>query len=95
MTAPTITSPVSRTLYFCQPLTEGRWASASLLKITPSIPPDAQVSHSRTTSASVVDGHSAHGADSRRAANTDSSAALRRWYGRPVASVVGAITATG
>ncbi|WP_330293443.1 hypothetical protein [Streptomyces sp. NBC_00576] len=49
---------------------------------TPSIPTDAHASHSRTTSASVVDGHSAHGTDSRRAANTDSSAALRRRYGR-------------
>ncbi|MDT0484652.1 HAD family hydrolase [Streptomyces doebereineriae] len=37
--------------------------------------------------ASVVDGHGAHGADSRRAANTDSSAARRRRYGHPVVSV--------
>jgi hypothetical protein len=35
----------------------------------------------------VVDGHSAHAADSRRAANTDSSAALRRRYGQAVVSV--------
>lgn len=61
--------------------------SPSLLKTTPSIPIDAHVSHSRTTSASVVDGHSAHGADSRREANTDSNAALRRRYGHPVVSV--------
>ncbi|MGW3059527.1 hypothetical protein ACWC98_26850 [Streptomyces goshikiensis] len=44
----------------------------------PSIPTGAHVSHSRTLSASVVDGHSTHGVDSRRPANTDSSAALRR-----------------
>ncbi|MDX2761008.1 ABC-2 transporter permease [Streptomyces europaeiscabiei] len=36
---------------------------------------------------SVVDGHSTHGADSQRALNTDSSAALRRRYGHPVVSV--------
>ena len=48
--------------------------SSSLLKTIRSIPTDAHVSHSRTVSASVVDGHSAHGAMSRRASNTDSSA---------------------
>ncbi|MBB3074934.1 hypothetical protein FHS41_001403 [Streptomyces violarus] len=47
------------------------------------------VSHSRRTSASVVDGHSAHGAMSRRAANTDSSVARRRRYGQQVVSVPG------
>lgn len=35
----------------------------------------------------MVDGHSAHGADSRRTANTDSSAARRRRYGQVLASV--------
>lgn len=34
----------------------------------------------------MVDGHSAHGADNRRVANTDSNAALRRRYGHPVVS---------
>ncbi|MBB3081782.1 hypothetical protein FHS41_008340 [Streptomyces violarus] len=38
-------------------------------------------------SGSVVDGHSAHGADSRRAANIDSSAARRRRYGQACVSV--------
>nr|WP_303708628.1 hypothetical protein [Kutzneria buriramensis]WKX05995.1 hypothetical protein Q4V64_00190 [Kutzneria buriramensis] len=57
------------------------------MKTTPSIPTDAHVSHSCTTSASVVDGHSVHGAMSRRAANTDCSAALRRRYGQEVVSV--------
>jgi hypothetical protein len=51
------------------------------------MPTDAHVSHSRTVSGSLVDGHSAHGTDSRQAANTDSSAALRRWYGQLVVSV--------
>jgi len=57
------------------------------LKTMPSIPTDAHVSHSRTVSGSVVDGHSAHGATSRRAANRDSSAVLRRWYGHLIVSV--------
>lgn len=35
----------------------------------------------------MVDGHGAHGVDSRRAVNTDSSAARRRRYGHPVVSV--------
>ncbi|MFJ3206068.1 hypothetical protein [Streptomyces sp. NPDC086989] len=48
------------------------------MKTTPSLPADAHVSHSRTGSALVVDGHSTHGVDSRRPANTASSAALRR-----------------
>ncbi|MDX3799155.1 hypothetical protein [Streptomyces sp. AK04-3B] len=38
-------------------------------------------------SGSVVDGHSIHGADGRRAADTDSSRALRRRYGQAVVSV--------
>ncbi|MFH9728795.1 hypothetical protein [Streptomyces sp. NPDC017260] len=46
---------------------------------TPSIPTGDRVNPSRTTSASVVDGHGVHGAVSRRAANTDSSAAPRRF----------------
>ncbi|MFF5517060.1 hypothetical protein [Streptomyces coeruleorubidus] len=43
--------------------------------------------HSRTVSGSVVDGHSAHGADNLRAANSDSSAARRRRYGQSVVFV--------
>lgn len=74
-------------LVLLPPRTEGRYGSSNRLKNTPSVPTDAHVSHSRTVSASVVDGHSAHGADSRRAANTDSSAARRRRYGQPVVSV--------
>ncbi|MFD4878564.1 hypothetical protein ACFWOB_35060 [Streptomyces sp. NPDC058420] len=57
------------------------------MKSKPSMPTDVQVSHSRRVSGSVVDGHSAHGADSRRAANTDSGPALRRWYGQEAVSV--------
>lgn len=83
VTAPTIASVVSRTLYFCHPRTAGSYTLSSRSKSTPSIPTDAHVSHSRTVSASVVDGHRAHGADRRRAVNTDSSAALRRRYGHP------------
>ncbi|MFD0378716.1 hypothetical protein, partial [Streptomyces sp. NPDC127112] len=52
------------------------------MKTTPSIPTDAHVSHSRTVYASVVDGHSTHGAANRRSANTDSSASLRCRYGQ-------------
>ncbi|MGW7281465.1 hypothetical protein ACWGIV_24785 [Streptomyces sp. NPDC054844] len=52
----------------------------------PSIPSDARVSHSRKTSASVVDGHSAHGADSRRAVMTASGAALCLRHGHEVVS---------
>lgn len=62
-----------------------RWA-VGVPSLFPSIPTDAHVSHSRTTSASVVDGHSARGADSQRAANTDSSAARRLRYGHPAVS---------
>jgi hypothetical protein len=57
------------------------------LKTTPSILTDTHDSHSRTVSGSVVDGHSAHGAKSRRAAHTDSSAARRLRYGHPVVTV--------
>jgi hypothetical protein len=63
VTAPTMASVVSRTLYFNQPLVEGRYGLSSLLKTTPSRPTAVHdVSHSRTVSGSVVDGHSAHGA---------------------------------
>ncbi|MET8560930.1 hypothetical protein ABZV75_10130 [Streptomyces flaveolus] len=60
-------------LYFRHPLTDGRQASVSRLKTTPSIPTDAHDSHSRTVAGPAADGHSAHGAKSRRAVNTDFS----------------------
>ncbi|MFD5569462.1 hypothetical protein [Streptomyces cadmiisoli] len=41
------------------------------MKSTPSIATDVHVSHSRTVSGSVADGHSAHGADNRGAAKMD------------------------
>ncbi|AMW08150.1 hypothetical protein A4E84_00475 [Streptomyces qaidamensis] len=51
-------------LYFRDPRTAGSYTPSSRLKSTPSIPTDAHVSHSRTVSGSVVDGHSTHGAGS-------------------------------
>src|SRR4051812_7812358 len=44
-------------------------------------------SHTVAVSGSVVDGHSAHGADSWRSANRSSSAVRRRRYGHAVVSV--------
>ncbi|GHA70049.1 hypothetical protein GCM10010345_86860 [Streptomyces canarius] len=64
-----------------------RPAPSAGAKTTPSTPADAHDSHSRTVSGSVVDGHSAHGAKSRRVANTDSRAARRLRYGQPVVTV--------
>jgi hypothetical protein len=55
-------------LYFRHPRTAGSYTLSSHLKSRPSIPTDAHVSHSRTVSGSVVDGHNAQGADSRREA---------------------------
>ena len=63
VTAPTMASVVSRTLYFNHPLAEGRYGLSSCLKTTPSRPAAVHdVSHSWTVCGSVVDGHSAHGA---------------------------------
>ncbi|MFF3611892.1 hypothetical protein [Streptomyces sp. NPDC002580] len=66
---------------------DGACTLSSRLKSMPSVPADAQVGRSRTVYGAAVDGNNIHGADSRWAANADSSAAGRHRYGRSVAPV--------
>ncbi|GAA2415284.1 hypothetical protein [Streptomyces coeruleofuscus] len=76
-----------RTLYFRDPCVDGLSWVSSCLKSMPSVPAGAHVSYSCWVSGWVVDGRGTRGADSRRAASTDLSAALRRRYDYLVVSV--------